>query len=490
MLSKATQAQPQVQPGRPQISTLEAAGLGARKGVSLGLDEEIGGAIAADRYGPRDPMDRILPRAAVPPKDSEAVRLERYRAERDRLTAQNEAAREQHKKTFIAGQVLGGLATAPIAPGVNTLKGAAALGGTYGLISGAADSKGDLTKGEVGQVAKDSLVGGGVGVLAGAGGYGLAKLAGAVAGPLTKTIRGLGRARLFKAAVGQNKRAFTQMDGKGLFEKAGEYLDDIGIGFGDTTESIGAKLAKRADQIEADKSALVTALDEATPASVSPLDVAQRIEKEVAEPLKKLAANQAEYKQAMSAIDDVLGVGKELTFAEAAQQRAAFQQLANYNRQGNLPASEEINRKIAQIWNDVIDEKAAPILEKLGEDGTAYRELRHEQQLALELLGHVNNRVQGNAANRVISPSDYGMGGAAGIMTGNPYVGVAAAVSNHLARKYGNAAAGRAAINIAKFAEASPQALRSLMPSVARAMKEQEAAATVVPAFASRQVAY
>ena len=103
-----------------------------------------------------------------------------------------------------------------------------------------------------------------------------------------------------------------------------------------------------------------------------------------------------------------------------------------------------------------------------GKAGDSYRELRHEYSLVKELLGHVNSRVQGNAANRFVSPSDYGLGGIAGVMTANPAIGLAAGVANHLGRVYGNAAAGRAAINMAKAAASSGRAAQAILPPLLR----------------------
>jgi hypothetical protein len=386
---------------------------------------------------------------------------------------------ERHEKAnptpFAIGRGVGGAAIGMAASP------ASAVGATLvnaGL--GAAEAAGASEATDAAGIAKDALKGAGLGLAGGAVGAVAGRAISAAAAPLAK----LGRARLFKAAVGQNKRAFTQMNGKQLFDKAGEYLDAIGIGFGDTTESIGAQLAKRSDELEDSLGGLVQALDAGGAPRISPVDVAIRIEKEVAEPLKKLAANQGEYAQVVRQMENIVDIGRPLTFAEAAAQRRAVQQQINYDRVNKLEAAAEAKQKIAQIWNDVIDEQAMPLLKSAGIKGDAYRELRHEYALVRELKGHVDSRIQSNAANRVVSPSDYGLGGAAGILAGATghdsasavLLGLAAATANHLGRVYGNAAAGRGAINIAKMAAAQPRAMRVFVPAAARAAEAKRKA--------------
>lgn len=459
--AKVRSAAPQRVKAAP-ASQMESLGRGALQGATAGFADEASASLGA-----------AMQKATTHEPESYAEVRRRY-LESDREA--NRVAQESNPKTYLAGQVGGGVgATALAAPllpakaagaAAATLKGAAASGAAYGALYGLGESEADLTKGEVGQAAADTAIGGAGGGAFGAAGHGLAKGLSAAGSWLKK----VGRARLFKGAVGQNKRAFTQINGKDLFEKSTEYLDEMGIGLGDTTESIAEKLSKRSADIDAARAALVQHLDDAGPAAISPVDVAIRIEKEVAEPLKKLAANQAEYRQAMEAVDDIVGLGRELSFSEAAAQRRAVQEKINYDVVNKLNASAEVKRKIAKIWNEVIDENAEPILKKLGEEGDAYRELRHEYALVSELLGHAESRVAGNAANRVISPSDYGAGGVAAVMTGNPFATIAAATANHLGRVYGNPAAGRAAINIGRMAAGSESGMRALLPAVGRAL--------------------
>lgn len=453
-------------------SKAEALGRGAAQGATLGFGDEIGGAVQAG-------LGSVLPESygGYPAEDRRSLD-ERYRAERDAARQDNEAAQRAHGGYYLGGQLAGGLTTA--AGGApTTLGGAVAAGAGLGAAAGLGGSQSDLTRGDVTGALKDSAVGGVIGAAGGAAGHAIAKTLPAAG----KAIMDFGRGRLFKAAVGQSKKAYTQVNGRGLLEKAGEYLDEMGIGAGDSTESIAAKLRVRHDTLDSARDSMVSTLDQVAPPSdlISPQAVADKIEKDVAAPLKRVAANRDEYAQVMREVEAIRGLGDEpMSFAEASAQRRAVQQKINYDKKNGLDAAAEAKNKVAQIWNDEIDTKAAPLLSKLGKAEDAYKDLRHEYSLVKELMDHANDRVSGNAANRWASPSDYGIGAVGGVMSGNPFLGLAAAAANHVARRYGNAAAGRAAVNMARLLMSSPRGAEILAPSAARAA----AASRPRPAYA------
>ena len=438
-------------------SQVEAAVRGGAQGATMRISDEIVGAGKA--------VGRKLGDVAQGLEGQPGL-AERYRQERDLDRQANAAARAAHPKTYTGSEIGTGIAATLAAPGAGAGK-LATMGsvGAAGAASGLGGSEADLTKGEFAEAGKDTGFGTGVGLAAGAAGLGLAKVVGAAG----KKLAALGKGRLFKAAVGQNKKAFTQINGKDLYEKSGDYLDALGVGWGDSTESIAGKLTARTKELGGELDVIVSQLDEAAPSGVSPFSVAQRIEKEVAAPLKKLAANQNEYKQAQGVIDNILDLGDKVSFKDAAAQRRAFQDAINYDARQGLTASADAKRKIAEIWNDVIDDAAEPALKKLGQEGDAYRELRHEMGLVLELSKHVNDRVAGNATNRLLSPSDHALGIGSGLMTGNPLIGLTAAAANHIARSFGNAAAGRTAVGIAKLAAGSKRGLEAFAPKAFRA---------------------
>ena len=431
---------------------------GGAQGATIGFGDEAGGLIQAG-------LGAVLPESfGGYGGDDKRSFIDRYRAERDAFRKEDEAAEKAHPGAYLGGQIVGGIETTAVAPSASVAK-LVGSGAAIGAAGGIGGSKSENISG----MAKDALVGGSLGAAGGAAGAAAAN----IATKASRALRSLGQGRLFKAAVGQNKRAFVQVDGKGLLDKAGAYLDGMGIGTGDSTESIARKLAARDEAINDALGSMVGELDMATASPViSAKTVADRIEKEVAAPLKRIAANRDEYAQVMKDADAIREIGDQgITFTEAALQRRAVQQKINYDKRNGLDAAADAKNKIAKIWNEVIDEHAEPILKGAGKAGDAYKELRHEAALVKELLGHSENRVSGNLANRWASPSDYGAGAIGGIMSGNPVVGMAAATANHLARRYGSAAAGRAAINMARFFVTAPPALRAASPVIARNMQ-------------------
>jgi hypothetical protein len=479
----AKQASPAQPAGADQPGYIESLGRGGLQGATLGHGEEIQAAASALGISPTD----ALRMAGAGPIGGAAIAggralqalyskgpsgiVDDYRRERDEARAKNEAAKQANPKTYMAGQIGGGVATA-LVPGAApaTIGKAAVAGAGIGALAGVGGTDADLTRGEIKDVAKDAAVGGATGGAFGAAAKPIATAVGGVLGAVSKNLQNLGQARLFKAAVGQNKRAFVQVDGKGLMEKAGQYLDDLGVGLGDSTEGIAKKLTTRVDTLRTSLDDTVSALDAASGGkiTVSPQAIADRIEKEVAEPMKKIVASRKDYAEIMDEVQAIRGVDRPISFAEAAEQRAGVQKQINYDSFNKRDVVAGARRQIARIWNDEIDKQAEGLLKSAGKKGDAYKELRHEFALAQELLGHVANRVQGNAANRVMSPSDYGMGGIAGIMTGNPFLGAVAAISNHLGRVYGNAAAGRAAINISRVAASGKRGTEAVLPAALR----------------------
>lgn len=163
-------------PVEPKMGVFEAAGLGIGKGALLGADEEIGGALESITPGrsPGFPPGYTLTNGRLVKPEDQPPRPS-YVEARDARVAKSEKAHEDQPVANIAGQAIGTIATAPFAPAASTWKGAVAVGAGYGAITGATDSKSDLTKGEVGGVLADSAIGAGVGAAAGVAGHAVAQ---------------------------------------------------------------------------------------------------------------------------------------------------------------------------------------------------------------------------------------------------------------------------------------------------------------------------
>lgn len=129
----------------PEISQTESGVRGAAQGASLGLADEITGGLGAaydvSPFG-NSPIDQLV---------------ERYRQNRDESRAAYDAAKKANPKTYLGGEIGGGLATM-LVPGLGVAKGAKLAqaiktGALAGGIAGFGGSNADLTKPDIGNYA-------------------------------------------------------------------------------------------------------------------------------------------------------------------------------------------------------------------------------------------------------------------------------------------------------------------------------------------------
>lgn len=143
-------------------SELESGIRGAAQGISLGFADELTGAVETALQTAKNP--------------SEITNiLDNYRKFRDESRANYEAAQQANPKSYLAGELVGGvvpvLGTGGVAAGAGLGKLAlqgAKMGATYGAATGAGMSKADLTEGDVGGLLKDTAIGATGGAVGGA----------------------------------------------------------------------------------------------------------------------------------------------------------------------------------------------------------------------------------------------------------------------------------------------------------------------------------
>lgn len=175
-------AAPEAAPAKSPSLT-ESAIRGGAQGLSLGFADEFTGMVDAARNASSTPSLSELP----------AHLAQEYRKGRDESRTAYEAAEKANPKTFLGGEVAGGIlpfltgagaagtAAKGLSTGARILKGlptAAKLGAAVGL----GQSKADLTKGEFGEAAIDT----GVGATTGAVTHGI------VEGAVTPLVRKVG----------------------------------------------------------------------------------------------------------------------------------------------------------------------------------------------------------------------------------------------------------------------------------------------------------
>jgi len=131
------------------------------KGASFGLTDELAGAVGAAI----DPVVTSLIEKDVPEdlKEKPKPITERYQEARDYAREQQKLSAERSPITSTIGEMQGAL-TSGLATGAASIPGLAAEGALYGL----GESEADLTKGELGEAAKDVLKGAAIGAGTGA----------------------------------------------------------------------------------------------------------------------------------------------------------------------------------------------------------------------------------------------------------------------------------------------------------------------------------
>jgi hypothetical protein len=286
---------------------------------------------------------------------------------------------------------------------------------------------------------------------------------------VSDSLKKLGQSRLFRGAVGQSKKAAETFENKDLMPDAEQYLDDLGVG-GHSPAEIAKKLAVRKETVGSVLDDVVSQLDQASGGQVkfSPDELADAVEQKVAAPLKKFAASQEEYAQVMKEVQHLRNLEGEQSFADLAAQRGKYQKKVNYNP-AQLSLSGETKNAIANALNDLADAKAAPLLEKAGEAGDAYRELRHEFRLAAMLEDFASGHAGTDKARSFLNVPNMTTAGAVGATTQDPVKAAAAAVAAALVKKYGNQVAGRNLVHLASMASAGSELTDTAIPAAVRA---------------------
>jgi hypothetical protein len=233
----------------PESSKLEAGVAGLGQGITMGFGEEIAGAADALTGGLPDKISTWLAERDLP----EDLKTKEYPNKKgyfegfgERYTEGRESAKKVHKQlkeenpwTYGISQGAGALGTGLIG-GVPATTGKLLLrAGAEGAAYGLGESEADLTKGEFGQAAKDTLQGG----VIGAGSAGVFKAAPKVLGAIGKT---------------RPMQAVKEQLGK-TGDKFITYLKDMGA-----EGATDVMKASPADKVKLGRSGVITAKGEAS----------------------------------------------------------------------------------------------------------------------------------------------------------------------------------------------------------------------------------
>jgi hypothetical protein len=386
-------------PGTPPPGYLESLARGAGQGVSLGFADEIAGAGGAG-------VDALQ-------KGSLSDVVADYIANRDKYRQGDAAAEAANPKTFLAGNIGGGLATAAI-PGLNigraaTLGGRVAGAAGLGALAAAGGSHADLTQGDVGGLARDAAIGAGTGAILQRG---METIPGLLSGETAENlaVRHLRPTAQTARALGPDK----------LRDIGREALDSGSIKFGGTVGETAAALADHASEAGALKGEILGA----STAQASPFDIAQRFKDEVIDPLRGTEANKdlvsslekkmqgfleehvPDYAKAM-AIEDPEARGAAVDALVQSAPKAPIQNIEAEKMavQNNINYKTDPNSKTGAMrnWGSILRDEAEKGVNDEGFDASkrAFGNLREGQKMAERtggladggngLMGHITD---------------------------------------------------------------------------------------------------
>lgn len=321
------------EPGR-----LTALGRGATQGLSLGFADEIAGGVGSAKN-------------AISNMSLSDV-VKDYIRKRDEYRQDDEAAKKAHPNYFTGGEVGGGLATAFI-PGANigkigTVAGRVAASGVLGAATGLGTSNADLTKGEYGQAAKDTALGGVIGTaipvalekgvvpLVSKGGQMLGNKLGSAAENFAVKATG---------ATGREAENFAPGTGRAL-------LDEGVVKFGSGPQGV----ATRANQVlERSGDAIDTALNE-VPDTISKTQVMADL-KQRASALRQDPSQAPVARRIEKIIENIAdpAVPEDLTALQAEQIKRGFQGQSNYFK----PNTTQATKETASVFKNAVEQKAS-----------------------------------------------------------------------------------------------------------------------------------
>lgn len=485
----------------PDVSVAESAVLGAGQGATLGWGDEIGAGVG--QFAVSDGV-KLGPGAMPSPEDTPEVRAAKedlllqatsqpsnYRILRDKVRDRMEAAKVANPKAYVASE-LGGSLVVPL-PGGPAAQGAsraAKVGRSMlqGLGIGAAAGAGASRAEDTGGVLLDAGAGGVVGAGGGAAAEGIlapaAKWAWQKAKNLPELLRKVAELRAYKAS-GPMLRDYRRVGEEGAREIGRTLLDTKAVRFGSNVEDVAERLGPLRKKASEEVGASIKALNAAQGGSrVSPAAVADEIERAVVEPLRqqKTEGAKAIVRRLEAELENIRS-REGMTFDEAEALKRAYSPNANFSATTTNLERGAYRRLYGTIKGH--NEAEARAIEALPgrEAGLADRfvaaKRRYENLKPAE--DAATDQVLRGEANRILSPSDQGVGMVGAVMTGNPITGAATAALHNQARTRGSSALAVVSDRLAKgatwlgevsrLAKVEPEVLAELVgPRAARAL--------------------
>lgn len=455
-----------------------------------GYQSALGGALQGATFGFADELAGAA-RAAM---DPEAIRreglLEAYKKQRDISRAKFAQEEQANPKSFLAGELGGGILTG----GAASLPKAMALGAAYGLgkaegspLEQAGQAVTGAALGGVGEKALGAVspylqkgaqrIGEGIASRGEALKTAAEPAAFAATGAMLKDMRKAGKYDQVHK-IGRDlleERVVTPFASrKEIAERAGEKAEQFGKEIGDTLNKLDDVVAEMKAKAPLDKRKAIYGNH-----------FINRIKNEV---LPDIYNNPAIVDEVAPAIEKKLeAIGekykdKYLSFNEAEGLKRKFQDLIKYE-QMNPSAKMEGLQSLAKSMKGTVEdyaEKAAnkaqkpELLEQFQKAKSKYGSMAEAERIA-------KDRVAREEANRFISPSDYGVGLSGGLAAAargaDPsIIGLAAlagTIVNSIGRKYGNQMYAASLDATGNLLKSAPEKLGKYGPVFEKTLKER-----------------
>ncbi len=374
-----------------EISSLESGSRGALQGATFSLADEIAG--ASEAIG-----------TASLGNDKFADLLENYRKYRDESRGAFKAAEEANPIAYGTGEIGAGIATGLLTGGAGAVANLGRVGvqqgakelAKVGLKQGAASafgaSEADLTKGEVGQLAKDTAIGGAVGATAGA--------------VLPSTIKGVGKAIGSMGEFAADKAPEFIKKGMSSYGLAKKGIDVVGTQAQETLDTESSKAAN--DIIEAFRkqysegskmvgSALKSAPSQDFSAQMSKMENALKTSKMLPDDLNRIQNELDMYKQSTTTETIEPGIEKAIAQMEnlIEKQKGEASVLGQSTEFIRQPATESGNflQTLKRTFSPEGDETASVLQVPVPEDKVITDTIESFRNMDLQELNNVKKEL-------------------------------------------------------------------------------------------------
>ena len=313
--TKSIKTAPAVEPDplpakEPLVGPVGGVISGMDQGVTFGLQDEIGGAVAAGKNRVRAALEALGLKDRERNAEGEELQApsmgEAYRAVRDSSRIGENLIKEASPKAYIGGEIVGDMAAQT---GLALLTAGASLNPVaqtgIGAVSGFGRSDADATKGEVGKLALDTGLGAGI---SGALTLGGNKFSSWLQGRAAKGI---------EKAVGDSAEKAKESIKKNIESLFGKYRQAKQAGFRDL-ENVGREGSKVSPELQK----AIQELEELGAAELRE-SVVENSAKEIPDQLAKIKALKQLYEDAVAnKVDDVAKAQKEILSGAVKQQIA------------------------------------------------------------------------------------------------------------------------------------------------------------------------